>query len=70
MKTVEQYLQEIPGSGDARERAIKNCDSEKKDEWSTSLPAALKRAFLWHKTPEGYDYWQTVYDAACLYNMI
>lgn len=60
--TVREYLQLIPDP-DARERALKNCYKEIAGEWSVSLPKALYRAFLWHKSPEGFAYWNQVHDS-------
>lgn len=59
MTTVKQYLEQLPEP--ARSRALENLFHEYADEWSTSLPAALKRAFLWHRSPEKYEYWKQVH---------
>lgn len=57
---VREYLQLIPEPV-ARQRALNNCYNDYGQEWSTSLPAALRRAFLWHRSPEGYAYWDEIY---------
>jgi hypothetical protein len=59
MKTVSEYLEQLPEP--ARARAQANMYQEYGNEWSYSLPAALKRAFIWHRSPEGYSYWYVVY---------
>lgn len=58
--TVLQYLEQIPDQ-EIRDKAIKNLFKECGTEWTTSLPAALKRAFLWHRSAEGFQYWDLVH---------
>lgn len=62
MKTIKQYLEEIPDP-EIRDLALKNMYQEYAGEWSTSLPAALKRAFLFCRSAEGYDYWIMVHNS-------
>ncbi len=62
MKTIKQYLQELPDCR-TKERALQNMWNDYAGEWSPGLAAAIKRAFLWHRTPEGYEYWKAVHQA-------
>lgn len=58
--TVLQHLQRIPNP-EIRQRAINNHWKEYGGEACPSLQDALFRAFLWHKSPEKYDYWKQVH---------
>jgi hypothetical protein len=60
MKTVKQYLQEIPDPV-IRDQALQYCYQEYAGERCTDLPAAVARAFLWFQTPEKFKYWYQVY---------
>jgi hypothetical protein len=57
---IKEYLQLIPEPA-TREKALKNLYGDYGNEWALSLPKALYRAFLWHRSPEGFDYWQQVH---------
>lgn len=59
-KTVREYLAEIPDPV-IREQALKNLYKEYGQEWSTDIPAALSRAFWWHRSPQGYKYWHNIH---------
>lgn len=59
-KTVKQYLEEIPQL-QVRTRALKNTGAADLREWATDQAAALKHAFVWHRSPEGFGYWCDVY---------
>ncbi len=61
-RTIEQYLQELPNTDGVRDKALKNMYKEYAGEWSTSLLAALERAFLFHQSPEGFQYWRDICD--------
>lgn len=58
--TVKKYLEEITDP-DVKKRALKNLHIERRDDIANSLEHALFTAFLWHKTPEKFDYWKAVH---------
>jgi len=59
--TVKQYLEAIPDPV-IRSKALENLWKEYGQEWTISADAALFRAFIWHRTMEGYKYWNDVHD--------
>lgn len=60
MKTVDQWLRELPMEN--RNKAIQNITSSimLKGYKVGSLSAALKMAFWWKASPEGHNYWKDV----------
>jgi hypothetical protein len=60
MKTIKEYLEELPEPW--RSQALENCDPDnmQKDR-CTSQRSALMSAFIWSKSPEGKRYWNDFY---------
>lgn len=58
MKTIEQHLQELPE--EVRAQALKNMWWEDKHNTYRTLQEALRQAFNWSKSPEGYWFWYNV----------
>ena len=61
MKTVREWLNELPEL--IRSRAIRNAEDYHKpflDESEIRLRQAVSGAFIWHETPEGYEFWNAV----------
>jgi hypothetical protein len=56
--TVKEWLATIPES----EAALRNMDPRNSESPAASAQQALARAFGWGKSPEGFNYWSTVYD--------
>lgn len=62
--TIPEWLDKLPD--DYKEKAIKNYqyDNAEHDNSKLTLQSdALKSAFAWRKSPEGYNYWQNIYNA-------
>lgn len=58
-KTVLEYLQELPDG--YRERAIKNCTSERiRSDIASDLNDAIYGAFMWSNQVEGFRFWSDV----------
>lgn len=57
---VKQYLQTIQDK-DVQRRALKNLQIERAGDTAKSLEHAIFTAFLWHKTPERFDYWKAIH---------
>jgi len=57
MKTVKQWLETLQEP--YRSKALKNmtADEDKRD----SLSSAIRAAFVWSATEEGFDYWDEVH---------
>lgn len=66
MKTVKKWLQELPEP--YRAQALENMDSDEANTKVNSQYQALDKAFVWEETPQGEDYWDSIYDK--LYNGI
>jgi len=60
MNTIEQWLSSIPEP--ARALALKNMWWEDKDNIYPTLQKALRNAFNWSRSPEGYKYWAFISD--------
>lgn len=60
MKTVKQYLKEIPDRS-IRKKALRNLDAVNADDEANSLQNAISKAFIYKDTPEGEDYWTDVH---------
>jgi hypothetical protein len=61
-KTIRELLHELPE--DIRDRAIAYGEEQADmddDTWPTPAEA-LRAAFIWSATEEGYDYWAKAYD--------
>jgi len=58
--TVKNWLEQIPQK-DIRTRALKNLQVERTNDIAKSLEHAVFVAFLWHRTPEKYNYWAAVH---------
>jgi hypothetical protein len=61
MKTVKEYLQELPEP--ARSQALANMWWEDADSIYPNIKIALYQAFNWSKSPQGYQYWKKVHDS-------
>lgn len=59
--TIEQWLQELPEP--VRSQALANMWWERAKDECDTLPNALHNAFLWFRSPERFDYWQSIYNA-------
>lgn len=62
--TTQKTLAELPEPYRSQALANVNKGFENYTHDITDLDSALLSAFYWEKTPEGYDYWAKVYDAA------
>lgn len=60
MSTVKSFLEQIPDK-QVRERALKNLQTERAGDMANSLEHAIFVAFLWHRTPETFDYWKAIH---------
>lgn len=58
MKTVKQWLDTLEEPH--RTKALNNTDKEALKETTNSLLSALMKAFIFHYSPEGQDYWWDV----------
>lgn len=59
MKTIREHLQELPEP--ARSRALVNMWWEDAENTYREQKKALYNAFNWSTSPEGYKYWNQVY---------
>jgi len=57
MRTTEEWFNEL--KDDYREKALKNMKSPKTEHYS--LAGAISNGFVWTETPEGKDYWNSVF---------
>lgn len=58
-KTIKEWLSELDSP--YREQALENMDKDipyTGDRKVESIKGALSGAFMWHETPEGYNYWR------------
>lgn len=63
--TLYEYLQELPEPW--RTEAVQNTSTDEAaiaDAGSCSN--ALFRAFDWSESPQGYDYWEEIYNHLCI----
>lgn len=61
MKTIRQWLEELPEP--YRTQALENIRvKEVLGLPELSFEVALRSAFTWDATPQGYDYWLAVFD--------
>lgn len=62
MKTIKEWFATLPD--DIRERAYINTPSDHLEYYEecsrSTLYAAIGGAFIWYKTPEGYEFWALV----------
>lgn len=65
MKPIKEMLKELPEP--ARSRAMANCAPLMADRPIGNLPDALIVAFFWEPSPEGYAYWQGVFNDVIKY---
>lgn len=61
MKTVKQWLEELPE--EYREKALKNAYPEMLNYQFESQEQALPNSFGWSYSPEGFDYWNNLYES-------
>jgi len=59
--TIMDWLYELQDV-EVRKRAIQLCDPTAHEITASSLDEALKAAFFWETTPEGHDYWHSIYN--------
>lgn len=60
-KPIEEWLSELPDG--YRERALENRKKFPGEATiARSIAGAVIGGFLWKPTPEGYDFWLSVYD--------
>ena len=62
MKTIKEWLKELPEP--YRSEAIENTDSSRlvyKTSMVKDTATALKTAFAWNETKEGFVYWMELY---------
>ena len=45
-----------------RTQALENMDEDGKDFEADSVADALHRAFWWHRSPQGYNYWNDLHE--------
>lgn len=60
MKTIEEWLNELPEP--ERALALFNLNPKKQQIKTDDLSIALDHAFDWDGTPEGYHYWDEIYE--------
>lgn len=60
MKTIREHLQDLPEP--ARSLALANMWWERADDRVQDPRKAIWDAFLWYRSPQGYKYWQQIYD--------
>lgn len=60
MKTIREWLEELPEP--YRSQAFRNTPCINTDLYAPSLKYAIVRAFVWHKSPEGFEYWEKLDD--------
>lgn len=59
MKTIEEYLNELPQP--YKQQALINMEAEEATSLEKDLKDALQFAFVWKESPEGFDYWDNLY---------
>lgn len=62
MKTIKEWLEELPEP--YRTQALELYDTywgDKDVPKTVSLPEALRGAFVWGNTTQGYEYWSSLY---------
>lgn len=59
MKTIREWYEDLPK--ESRDKALKNTPKDTLDDKEASLSEALEGAFFWRSSPEGFDYWETLY---------
>ena len=62
--TILEHLLALPG--EYRDRAIANFNPIYGDQEVDNLYQAIMDAFTWGNTPEGCDFWHTIYNIACV----
>lgn len=61
MKTVKQYLEELPEP--YNEMALENVKKQGYErDLKTKYPYPIACAFIWDKTPEGHRFWEAIND--------
>jgi hypothetical protein len=58
MKTIREHLDDLPEP--ARSEALANAWWEDLDNKYEQQARALRMAFNWSRSPQGYDYWSKV----------
>lgn len=59
MKTVKEWLEELPEP--YRSQALKNTKEELLKIEEVSADQAVFGAFRWDKTPQGFQYWDSLF---------
>jgi hypothetical protein len=60
-KTVYDFLMQMPQ--DISSKALINANKEVLAEEADSVCDALAQAFVWEKSPQGHDYWESIFNA-------
>lgn len=60
MKTIEQWLNELPEP--YRSQALENVDEQQKKMMCVNILSAID-IFIWSKTKQGHKYWEKIYDS-------
>lgn len=65
MKTIREHLEilEEPYQSQALQNMLKFGENDLK---AVNTAVALKMAFLWDDTPEGWDYWDSLHTLLCI----
>ena len=59
MNTVRHYLNKLPPG--YRERALNNLFPDRAERVVSDIPEAIMDGFIWTETPEGFEFWEKVY---------
>lgn len=62
MKTIREWFDQLPDG--IRDKAILNSTYLKMSNKEESLEDALLGGFVWDESPEGFHYWNNLYEAA------
>lgn len=62
LKTIKEWLETLPEP--YRGQALANCLPAMGHDVTESLEESLFAGFAWSESPEGYSYWEKVYDLA------
>lgn len=63
MKTIKEWFESIEDET-IREKALANLINDMSEIPEKSLSEALVGSFSWTKSPEGFNYWYSVYNEA------
>lgn len=66
MKTILEYLKELEEP--YKTQALNNTSDEILKEDVKTLEEAIKLAFVWEKSQQGWNYWNEVHSLICISN--